>query len=162
VNTTSHSKTTRSGPINLSPPDICFAIQLSCRKHLKILCPRQSQVLQIMSERLRRLATLKRPHLQPALQRPLQTHRLMAAFKHGSSSWEASAWCLRVLAGSIVRIPSTSCSTRLNSATGIGVFQDYYQSHQLSNYSSSTVAWIPATESFFMFFCVRLLRPCQR
>jgi hypothetical protein len=39
----------------------------------------------------------------------------------------------------------------------IGVFQDYYQTHQLSNYSSSTVAWIPATESFFMFFCVRTI-----
>lgn len=43
-----------------------------------------------------------------------------------------------------------------NIAPGIGVFQDYYQSHQLASYSSSTVAWIPATESFFMFFCVRI------
>ncbi|KAI9661324.1 MAG: hypothetical protein M1821_009651 [Bathelium mastoideum] len=35
--------------------------------------------------------------------------------------------------------------------TCIGVFQNYYQSHQLSAYSSSTVAWIPATETFLMF-----------
>ncbi|KAI1186431.1 major facilitator superfamily domain-containing protein [Nemania serpens] len=34
----------------------------------------------------------------------------------------------------------------------IGVFQDYYQTHQLAAYSSSAVAWIPATESFVLFF----------
>ncbi|KAI1395160.1 major facilitator superfamily domain-containing protein [Hypoxylon fuscum] len=34
----------------------------------------------------------------------------------------------------------------------IGVFQDYYQTHQLSSYSPGTVAWIPATESFMLFF----------
>ncbi|KAL8643502.1 MAG: hypothetical protein Q9226_008328 [Calogaya cf. arnoldii] len=33
----------------------------------------------------------------------------------------------------------------------IGVFQAYYQTHQLSNYSPSTVAWIPALTVFFMF-----------
>ncbi|KAG4437314.1 hypothetical protein IFR05_007210 [Cadophora sp. M221] len=34
----------------------------------------------------------------------------------------------------------------------IGVFQDYYQANQLSSYSPKTVAWIPATESFMLFF----------
>ncbi|KAH8700976.1 major facilitator superfamily domain-containing protein [Talaromyces proteolyticus] len=34
----------------------------------------------------------------------------------------------------------------------IGVFQDYYQAHQLSSYSPSTVAWIPAAQSFMLFF----------
>ncbi|KAJ3478961.1 hypothetical protein NLG97_g8443 [Lecanicillium saksenae] len=34
----------------------------------------------------------------------------------------------------------------------IGIFQDYYQHHQLASYSSSTVAWITSTESFMMFF----------
>ncbi|KAI1734170.1 major facilitator superfamily domain-containing protein [Xylaria scruposa] len=34
----------------------------------------------------------------------------------------------------------------------IGVFQDYYQTHQLAAYSPSVVAWIPATESFVLFF----------
>jgi hypothetical protein len=29
----------------------------------------------------------------------------------------------------------------------IGVFQDYYQTHELSQYSSSTIAWIPALEA---------------
>ena len=28
----------------------------------------------------------------------------------------------------------------------IGIFQNYYQSHQLSNYPPSTIAWIPSTE----------------
>ncbi|KAI4254197.1 MAG: hypothetical protein L6R42_007295 [Xanthoria sp. 1 TBL-2021] len=34
---------------------------------------------------------------------------------------------------------------------GIGVFQAYYQTHQLSNYSPSTVSWIPSLTVFFMF-----------
>ncbi|KAK2601903.1 hypothetical protein QQS21_004590 [Conoideocrella luteorostrata] len=35
--------------------------------------------------------------------------------------------------------------------TCIGVFQDYYQTHQLSSYSSSTIAWIPSLETCIMF-----------
>ena len=35
----------------------------------------------------------------------------------------------------------------------IGVFQDYYQQHQLRSYNPSTIAWIPSTELFMMFFC---------
>ena len=38
---------------------------------------------------------------------------------------------------------------------GIGVFQDYYQTHQLRHLSPSTVAWIPSLETFFMFVGVR-------
>ncbi|KAK7509878.1 major facilitator superfamily domain-containing protein [Phyllosticta citriasiana] len=34
----------------------------------------------------------------------------------------------------------------------VGVFQDYYQTHMLKNYSSSTVSWIPSLEVFMMFF----------
>ena len=34
----------------------------------------------------------------------------------------------------------------------IGVFQVYYQQNQLAAYSSSTVAWIPSTEVFVLFF----------
>lgn len=34
----------------------------------------------------------------------------------------------------------------------IGVFQDYYQTHQLAAYSPSTVSWIPSLEIFVMFF----------
>ncbi|KAI1609011.1 MFS transporter, MCP family, solute carrier family 16, member 10 [Exophiala viscosa] len=33
----------------------------------------------------------------------------------------------------------------------IGVFQDYYETHQLKEYSSQEVAWIPSLESFMMF-----------
>ena len=34
----------------------------------------------------------------------------------------------------------------------IGVFQDYYQTHQLRHLAPSTVAWIVSLETFFMFF----------
>lgn len=40
----------------------------------------------------------------------------------------------------------------------VGVFQDYYQTHMLKNYSSSTVSWIPSLEVFMMFFGVRWLQ----
>ncbi|KAF7597125.1 hypothetical protein BBP40_009463 [Aspergillus hancockii] len=33
----------------------------------------------------------------------------------------------------------------------IGIFQDYYQSHQLQSYSSSTISWIASLELFIMF-----------
>lgn len=33
----------------------------------------------------------------------------------------------------------------------IGVFQDYYERHQLASYSPSSVAWISSTETFMMF-----------
>lgn len=35
--------------------------------------------------------------------------------------------------------------------TSIGVFQDYYESHQLSDYSSSTVSWITSLQACSMF-----------
>lgn len=34
--------------------------------------------------------------------------------------------------------------------TSIGVFQEYYQTHQLKEYSPSEVAWIPALQVFMM------------
>ncbi|KAK3060548.1 hypothetical protein LTS18_008309, partial [Coniosporium uncinatum] len=34
----------------------------------------------------------------------------------------------------------------------IGVFQEYYQTNQLSNFSPSTISWIPSLEAFMMFF----------
>lgn len=40
--------------------------------------------------------------------------------------------------------------------TGIGVFQDYYQAHQLKDMSPSAVTWIPSLETFVMFFGVRI------
>ncbi|KAJ4508421.1 hypothetical protein HRR83_007353 [Exophiala dermatitidis] len=33
----------------------------------------------------------------------------------------------------------------------IGVFQEYYETHQLKEYSSQEVAWIPSLEAFMMF-----------
>ena len=34
----------------------------------------------------------------------------------------------------------------------VGVFQEYYQTHQLKEYSASDVAWIPALQSMRRFF----------
>ena len=39
-------------------------------------------------------------------------------------------------------------------ATAIGVFQTYYEMGPLSNYSASTISWIPALEVFMMFLGV--------
>lgn len=36
-------------------------------------------------------------------------------------------------------------------STGIGVFQEYYQTHQLKEYTSQEIAWIPSLEAFMMF-----------
>ncbi|KAF3766364.1 hypothetical protein M406DRAFT_38721 [Cryphonectria parasitica EP155] len=38
----------------------------------------------------------------------------------------------------------------LNCTLAVGVFQDYYQSELLNQYSASTVAWIPSLQIFFM------------
>ncbi|TDZ40373.1 MFS transporter asaE [Colletotrichum spinosum] len=34
----------------------------------------------------------------------------------------------------------------------VGIFQDYYQENQLSDYTPSEIAWIPALQIFFMIF----------
>lgn len=34
---------------------------------------------------------------------------------------------------------------------GIGVFQSYYESHQLQQYSASDISWIASLELFIMF-----------
>ncbi|GAW17170.1 hypothetical protein ANO14919_066220 [Xylariales sp. No.14919] len=39
-------------------------------------------------------------------------------------------------------------------ATCIGVFQAYYSTHQLRNYSASAIGWIPSVETFFLFLGV--------
>ena len=38
---------------------------------------------------------------------------------------------------------------------GIGVFQEYYMTGPLSEYSPSTIAWIPSLQVFFMMAMVR-------
>ena len=40
----------------------------------------------------------------------------------------------------------------------VGVFQEYYQTHQLKEYSASDVAWIPALQSMEPIFFVHLSR----
>ena len=44
---------------------------------------------------------------------------------------------------------------------GIGVFQAYYQTHQLSEYSPSDVSWIPSLEVFMMFAGVCRTKDCS-
>lgn len=34
----------------------------------------------------------------------------------------------------------------------VGVFQEYYETHQLKEYTASNIAWIPALQIFFMLF----------
>lgn len=55
----------------------------------------------------------------------------------------------------------TDCSV---TNKGIGVFQAYYETHQLKNYSSSTISWITSLEIFFMLFMARpsFLPPLRR
>lgn len=38
--------------------------------------------------------------------------------------------------------------------TCIGIFQDYYSTHQLRQYSASTIGWIPSAETFLLFLGV--------
>ncbi|KAN0091772.1 MFS general substrate transporter [Hyaloscypha variabilis] len=58
----------------------------------------------------------------------------------GFQAWTVvlGAWCC-----------SFCCYGWINS---IGVFQAYYENHQLKNYSSSTISWITSLEIFFMLF----------
>ena len=44
--------------------------------------------------------------------------------------------------------------------TAIGVFQTYYEMGPLSNYSASTISWIPAFEVFMMFLGVYITTRC--
>lgn len=41
----------------------------------------------------------------------------------------------------------------------IGIFQAYYQTELLSNYSASTISWIPSLQIFFM---MGMVRPCPK
>lgn len=38
--------------------------------------------------------------------------------------------------------------------TGVGIFQNYYESTLLRQYSASTIAWIPSLQIFFMYAMV--------
>lgn len=43
----------------------------------------------------------------------------------------------------------------------VGAFQEYYQQDLLSNYSASTVSWIPSLQIFFIMGLVSLLLSCH-
>jgi hypothetical protein len=44
--------------------------------------------------------------------------------------------------------------------SGVGAFQDYYETTILKDYSASTVSWIPSLQIFFMMALVSQLMPC--
>ena len=44
--------------------------------------------------------------------------------------------------------------TQLIILKGVGVFQEYYETHQLASFSPSTVSWIPALSMFTIFIAV--------
>lgn len=46
-------------------------------------------------------------------------------------------------------------STYICDNTGIGTFQNYYETDLLKQYSASTIAWIPSLQIFFMYAMVR-------
>jgi MFS family permease len=77
--------------------------------------------------------------------------------QHGLSSLGPGAHRSVALAGSTVRvtpfhpIAAFVSNSLLLCPPGVGIFQDYYQHELLSSYSSSTIAWIPSLQIFFMF-----------
>jgi hypothetical protein len=51
--------------------------------------------------------------------------------------------------------------SQLINSTAVGVFQEYYQSTLLKDYSSSAVSWIPSLQFFFMMALVCHELPCD-
>lgn len=63
---------------------------------------------------------------------------------------------LRLLGVSnVIEIPVFVCLTDIffRWINCVGIFQDYYMRDQLSEYSASTIAWIPSVQTFFMLAC---------
>ncbi len=52
-------------------------------------------------------------------------------------------------------VPTISLFTLTPPLPGIGTFQEYYQTGPLSQYSASTISWIPSLQVFFMMAMVR-------
>jgi hypothetical protein len=68
-----------------------------------------------------------------------------------SFGWINCMFRLWIESCSLLRIKYT------NRSSGIGIFQDYYETNQLKAYNPSTVSWIPSTESFMLFFWVSFI-----
>lgn len=82
----------------------------------------------------------------------------MAVLLHGWLSWERGAAPSPAQVGLTVSIISlTHVFLVLQGAnnnvilSGVGSFQQYYEVGPLKNYSSSTIAWIPSLQFFFLF-----------
>ena len=52
---------------------------------------------------------------------------------------------------SFPNFPQHNELTTMLSSPGVGSFQQYYEVRPLKDYSSSTIAWIPSLQLFFMF-----------
>lgn len=79
----------------------------------------------------------------------------MEACKHGLLFWELFLVCLSALDGRTVSLmPSLLLIVRLIVLKGVGVFQEYYETHQLASFSPSTVSWIPAVSMCTIFLAV--------
>lgn len=51
-------------------------------------------------------------------------------------------------------MPVFSLHVLLLTRIGVGAFQEYYQNVMLKQFSSSTIAWIPSLQIFFMMAMV--------
>lgn len=100
-------------------------------------------------------------------QEPTATKPSSPAPDGGLSAWLVAlgAWC--VLLCSFGWINSTYRNTLTESdksyspfyrQSGIGIFQSYYETDLLRQYSASKIAWIPSLQIFFMYSMVRT--PC--
>lgn len=95
--------------------------------------------------------------LRQLSEKNLTTIFQMEEQQHGLSSLGPGAHRSVALAGSTVRVTPfllmalSMFNSLFLSLIGVGIFQDYYQHELLSSYSSSTIAWIPSLQIFFMF-----------
>lgn len=77
----------------------------------------------------------------------------------GHQAWltVAGGFCANLVSFGWINCKSSSkwiSGRYAHSWPGIGVFQAYYETHQLKSYSTSTVTWITSLETFMMFFGV--------
>ena len=85
----------------------------------------------------------------------------MVVRQHGSLCWARGVRRSVVSDGSTVSLGSNRQRAKRHTnilAQGVGVFQDYYQQEMLKDYSSSTIAWIPSLQIFFMMASVSYRR----
>jgi MFS transporter, MCT family, aspergillic acid transporter len=89
------------------------------------------------------------------------------ALDGGLSAWLVAlgAWCVLLCSFGWINSTYRNILTKFDKSyspcyrqSGVGVFQDYYETDLLRQYSASKIAWIPSLQIFFMYFMVRM--PC--